>query len=395
MLRSLFSGITGLRAHQTMMDVVGNNIANVNTVGYKSSNVVFEDTLSQLVHSATAPQAGSGGINPAQVGLGVKVGSITANFNQGATQLTGRSTDAMIQGDGFFVVNDGTQDLYTRAGAFNLDAAGHLTTADGAIVQGWMSVGGVINANASPTGIQLPIGTLLAPTATTAMALGGNIPSTAAVGTALVTSVTTYDGQGNPVPVTSTFTKTGADAWTMALTGAVPASTAITFNPATGALVTASPIAVTIGGNPLSVDITQLTQYGQGNTLATLSQNGAAMGTLQGFTLAPDGQLIGVFSNGLKQPLAQIAMASFNNPGGLEKVGSSSFRASGNSGDPQIGAAGANGRGSLTGGALESSNVDLAAEFTNLIVAQRGFQANSRVITASDQILQDLVNLKN
>lgn len=394
MLRSLFSGISGLRAHQMMMDVVGNNIANVNSLGYKSSNVVFEDTLSQFVRNSGSSQGGTAGVNAAQVGLGVKIAGISTNFNQGAAQLTGRSTDLMIQGDGFFVVNDGTQELYTRAGSLTLDATGNLATPDGAIVQGWTAANGVINSNAAPSDIQLPMGTLLAPVATTTMSLGGNVPADAGVGTALVTTITTYDGQGNAVPVTATLTKTGAEAWDMALTNATPATVALTFNAATGALVTASPVGVTIGGNALSIDISQLSQYGAGNTLAALSQDGSAMGTLQGMSLSADGTLVGVFSNGLKQNLAQIAMASFNNPGGLEKVGNSSFRTSVNSGNAQIGVAGSSGRGMLAGGALEMSNVDLAAEFTNLIVAQRGFQANSRVITASDEILQDLVNIK-
>lgn len=395
MLRSLFSGITGLRAHQLMMDVVGNNIANVNSVGYKSSNVEFEDTLSQQVQNAGSPQASQGGINPAQVGLGVKLAGIATNFSQGAAQLTGRSTDLMIQGDGFFVASDGGQQVYTRAGAFTLDAAGHLTTPNGALVQGWTAVNGVINTNATPAGITLPIGTLLPPVATSSVALGGNLPATAAVGTALVTSITTYDGQGKAVQMPFTFTKTATDTWDMAAAGATPATTSLGFDPATGTLLTASPVALTVGGRTVNVDITQLSQFGGGNTLAALSQNGSTMGSLQGFTLSPDGTLVGSFSNGLKQPLAQIALATFNNPGGLEKVGNSAFRTSVNSGTPQIGVAGSGGRGMLAGGALEMSNVDLAAEFTNLIVAQRGFQANSRVITTSDEILQDLVNLKH
>ena len=137
MLRSLFSGISGLRAHQQMMDVTGNNIANVNTTGYKSSQVVFQDTLSQMVNAAGAPQNGQGGTNPAQVGLGVRAASVNANFSQGAAQTTGKSGDMMIQGDGFFVTKSGGETLYTRAGSFTFDANGSLTTPNGQIVQGW------------------------------------------------------------------------------------------------------------------------------------------------------------------------------------------------------------------------------------------------------------------
>jgi len=167
MLRSLFSGISGLRAHQQMMDVTGNNIANINTTGYKASQTTFQDTLSQLVRAAGAPQAGGGGTNPAQVGLGVRLGGIENNFSQGAAQTTGRNTDLMIQGDGFFVVQNAGQQLYTRNGSFSFDTNGQLTTSDGGLVQGWAANGaGVINTNATASPVTLPTGTLLPPTPT-------------------------------------------------------------------------------------------------------------------------------------------------------------------------------------------------------------------------------------
>src|SRR3954470_21518787 len=147
MLRSMFSAISGLRAHQTKMDVVGNNIANVNTVGFKSSSTVFEDTLSQVLRNGSAPTADSAGTNPAQVGLGVKVAGITTNFSQGSTQNTGRSTDFMISGDGFFMTRSGNENLYTRAGSFDFDGSGNLVTPDGAILQGWMATDGVVDPN--------------------------------------------------------------------------------------------------------------------------------------------------------------------------------------------------------------------------------------------------------
>ena len=394
MLRSLFSGISGLRAHQTMMDVVGNNIANVNTAGYKESSAVFEDTLSQMVQNSTAPTGTTGGVNPTQVGLGVRLGGVSTNFGQGSTQLTGKSTDLMIQGDGFFVVNDGSQDLYTRAGSFTLDANGSLTTPDGAIVQGWNAVNGVVNTQASPSGINLPVGLQIPPTATSTVGLGGNIPATAAVGDSFTTTINTYDAQGTVVPESFTFTKTATDTWSMGATNATPATSTVTFDPASGKITSASPVALTVGTQAVSVDLTKLTQFGQSNTLAALTQNGSATGSLQSFSVQPDGVVMGVFTNGVKQPIAQVAVATFNNPGGLEKAGNTDFVAGPNSGVPQIGVAGTGGRGSLVGGALEMSNVDLATEFTNLIVAQRGFQANSKIITASDEILQDLVNLK-
>lgn len=403
MLRSLFSGVTGLRTNQTMMDVVGNNIANVNTVGFKSSQTVFEDTLSQLVQGAGAPQPtqGLGGTNPAQVGLGVKLAGISTNFAQGAAQLTGRSTDMMIQGDGFFLVNSGGQTLYTRAGAFSIDGSGQLVTPNGAVVQGWQGVAGVLNTNASPSGIKIPAGVQLPPKQTANVALGGNLPAGATVGTNVVASITAYDSQGVQHAMTYSFTNTGANAWNLVVTdgtGAPSAPIALAFN-ASGAMTTpASPFTATYnfngGTNNVKMDLSGITQYGGAGTASALSQDGSAAGGLQTFAISPDGTVVGVFSNGLRQPLAQISLATFNNPPGLEKVGDSMYRASVNSGAAQLGVAGTGGRGSLAGGALEMSNVDLAAEFTNLIISQRALQASSKVITASDEVLQDLVNLK-
>ncbi len=392
MLRSLFAGITGLRSNQAMMDVVGNNIANVNTVGFKSSQTVFEDTLSQLVQGAGAPQGAQGGSNPAQVGLGVKLAGITTNFAQGAAQLTGRSTDMMIQGDGFFLVKNSGETLYSRAGAFSLDGSGQLVTPDGAVVQGWAGVNGVINANGSPSGVKIPIGVQLPPKPTANVKLGGNLPAGATVGTNVVASITTYDTQGTQHSMTYSFTNTAANSWNLVVTdGANPPSapSALVFN-ASGQLTSAS--SVTIGG--VALDLSGLTQFGGAGTASALSQDGTAAGSLQTFSISPDGTLVGVFSNGLKQSLAQISLATFNNPPGLEKVGGSMYRSSVNSGAPQLGVAGNGGRGMLAGGVLEMSNVDLAAEFTNLIISQRALQASSKVITASDEVLQDLVNLK-
>jgi flagellar hook protein FlgE len=398
MLRSLFSGISGLRVHQTMMDVTGNNISNVNTAGFKTSQSVFEDTLSQMLKSAGAPQGGGGGTNPAQVGLGVRLAGVNTNFTQGGTQNTGRSTDLMINGDGFFVVRSGGETMYTRSGAFNFDTNGVMTGPGGAVVQGWMATNGVINPNAGATDVKLPMGTLLQPTVTSQAVVGGNLPGDLAVGTSKSTSIPTYDAQGNAIDLAVSFTKTSATTWDVTLThgAATSGPTAITFNASGGAPNTATPPAtsttVTVAG--ITVNLAGLTNYAGTSTVSALSQNGSAMGSLQSFTISPDGTLVGVFSNGLKQPLAQIGMAAFNNPSGLEKAGGSMFRTTVNSGAPQLGTAGSGGRGGLQNNTLEMSNVDLAQEFTNLIIAQRGFQANSKVITTSDELLNDLVNLK-
>ena len=283
MLRSLFAGISGLRVNQTMLDVTGNNIANANTTGFKSSSTVFQDTLSQMLTASAGANAGRGGTNAIQVGLGVQLAATNTNFNQGAAQTTGRATDLMIQGDGMFVVQKGAELLYTRAGAFTFDNTGTLVNPSGNRVQGY-----ALDAAGLPTGGLVDV--------------------------------------------------------TLATTGLTP---------------------------PVPAGV-QLTSYNIGS----------------------DGKLRGIFDDGIQRDMAQIAIADFTNPMGLEKVGETSYRESANSGAVQLGVSGEGGRGSLIGGAVEMSNVDLSAEFTNLILAQRGFQASSRVITTSDQVLEDLVNIK-
>jgi flagellar hook protein FlgE len=405
MLRSLFSGISGLRAHQQMMDVTGNNIANVNTTGYKSSQAVFQDTLSQMVNAAGAPQNGAGGTNPAQVGLGVRLASITNNFGQGAAETTGRSSDMMIQGDGFFVVKSGGESLYTRAGSFSFDANGSLTTPNGQIVQGWSAdADGKVNTAGAPDGIKLPIGVSLAPTETKNITFTGNLSNEAVVGDTKDIPVAVYDKNGASNTTDFKFTKTDATTWTVALPDGTSAP--ITFtngkavgdpDPATGEDTGKKTLSGTnADGTPYSftIDVHDLTQY-SGNTEARVSNSdGSGAGTLSSYTVSNTGQIVGVFSNGLKQTLGQLALANFNNVNGLEKIGDSMFRSTVNSGLAQVGPAGSQGLGLITSGALEMSNVDLAQEFTNLVIAQRGFQANSRVITTSDEILQELVNLK-
>ena len=403
MLRSLFSGISGLRSHQTMLDVTGNNIANVNTTGFKSSQTQFQDALSQVVQNASGAQAGTGGTNPAQVGLGVRVAGVTTNFTQGASQLTGRSTDMMIQGDGFFAVRKGTDTFYTRAGGFDFDATGHMVLpGEGALVQGWAAVNGVIDTNGPLTDLKVPAGTLMGAVATTSATYGGNLQSDAAVGTVIQRAVTAYDSTGVERQISMTLTK-AASGWTMSASDgtatypAAPATSIPLVFTAAGALDPAASGLTGTGSFALgavTVDMSKVTGFAGVQTIAASTQDGHSAGTLQAFSLGADGTITGSFSNGLKQAIGRIALASFTNPAGLEKAGGSLFRTTVNSGNAQVGAAGTGGRGGLAGGALEMSNVDLSSEFTNLIIAQRGFQANSRVITTSDEVLQELVNLK-
>jgi flagellar hook protein FlgE len=284
MLRSLFAGISGLRVNQAMLDVTGNNIANANTVGFKSSSTIFSDTLSQMLTSAASPSAanGRGGSNPIQVGLGVQLAATNTNFNQGANQTTGRATDLMIQGDGLFAVQKGTSVVYTRAGAFSFDQDSNLVAPGGGLVLGY----------------------------------------------------TTFDAAGN---------HTGA------------------------------PGAITLPADDGATPTPHL---------------------LKAYDIGADGRITATFDDASTAVVAQVAIANFTNPMGLAKVGSTSFGVTANSGPVQYGVAGEGSRGEIVPGSVEMSNVDLAAEFTNLILAQRGFQASSRVITTSDQVLEELVNLK-
>ena len=417
MLRSMFSGVSGLRSHQTMVDVIGNNIANVNTVGYKSSSIIFQDLLSQGITGAGLPTGASGGTNPAQVGLGVKVAGISVAHTQGAAQLTAKSTDLSIQGDGFLAVRNSVGEiLYTRAGSLDFDAFGRLVTPSGAVLQGWNAdATGALNTNASVSDISMPLGQQLQPEATESVQLGGNLDADSVAGTVVSTSIEIFNTQGAPRILNVEMTKTAnPNEWAITANadfdqdGTPDAITVtggpLTFDPVTGqqtsGAITIDPGAANGYPNPITLDTggpndaEALTQFAGESGAAMLRQDGFRLGALQSFTIGADGTVTGVFSNGANRPLGRIALATFTNPSGLEKAGDATFRQTVNSGNAQIGQAGDGGRGTILGSTLEMSNVDLAREFTNLIVAQRGYQANSRVITSSDELLQELVNLK-
>jgi flagellar hook protein FlgE len=377
-----------------MLDVTGNNIANVNTQGFKASSVEFQDTLSQMTKGASAPSATSGGTNAAQVGLGVQVAGIATNFTQGSSQATGKATDMMISGDGFFVVQQGGETLYTRAGSLGQDAQGRLVTPDGALLQGWPADANGAVANGGPVGNLALSSQILSPAQqTTKATASGNLPADG-TGSPLTRDIQVFDQSGKASSVSLTFTYSnpaGTPTWAVSLDGGATTGATLTFG-ADGKLTSPGNTLTTATG--VVVDFSTVTGYSGLSTMTAKSDNGGPAGTLESFTLSKDGTIVGSFSNGAKQAVGQIALASFTNPGGLEKAGSSSYRASANSGTASMGTAGTAGLGTLVAGSLEMSNVDLSQEFTNLIVAQRGFQANARIITTSDTVLQELIDLK-
>ncbi|MCU1405991.1 MAG: flagellar hook protein [Glaciihabitans sp.] len=388
MLRSLYSGISGLRSHQTMLDVTGNNIANVNTTGFKGSAVQFQDTLSQTLTDGGAATDDTGATNPAQVGLGVKVAGTSTNFAQGAGQATGRATDLMISGDGFFAVQSGGETLYSRAGALNFDTDGRLVTADGGLVQGWSATNGVVNTGGALSTVTLSAKAINPAAATTSVTFSGNLPSDATA--PLVRDFEVYDAAGNSTTRTVTLTPSATVDGQWTITDSAGNTTGNLVFGADGTLVGDG--IRNLGG--ISLDFSASTGAAKVNTFGITEQSGHAAGTLTSYSIGKDGTVTGAFSNGTTAAIAQIALATFANTGGLEKTGGSYYSATPSSGAATLGVPGQGGVGSLDAGYLEMSNVDLSQEFTNLIVAQRGFQANARIITTSDEVLQELTNLK-
>ncbi|BCV24929.1 flagellar hook protein FlgE [Gelria sp. Kuro-4] len=443
MMRSMYAAVSGLRNHQTRMDVIGNNIANVNTIGFKKSRVTFRDAFSQILRGASRPEGGQGGTNPMQVGLGMVLGSIDTIHTKGNTQTTGNMTDLAIDGAGYFILNSGSgSPVYTRAGAFRFDGEGNFVNPDGLKVQGWYldeqgnrlaGPGGTVDPTADPTDLALiPALTKSPPKPTSSVKLSGNLDAGTAAGESFTRSFTVYDKLGNPYSVSVRFTPTtNANEWTWEIPN--PASTTTPFVSGTltfGADGTFSSVSVdasngdkwsgtvnqsgssvtltfspdgTIDNPPYSqddcpqtFDFSGITQYAdpRGESLINVTQDGYTKGDLEEITVDAGGVVSGSYSNGVSRPLLKVALATFTNPGGLISKGGSLFAVSNNSGAPEVSEPGSGQAGAIAPSSLEMSNVDLSEEFTDMIVTQRGFQANSRVITVSDEMLQELVNLK-
>ena len=432
MVRSLYSAVSGLNTHMNEMDVIGNNIANVNTTAYKSQSLSFSDMLYQTTRNSSAATATMGSVNARQIGLGSKTGAIATNIStQGAVQTTNLPFDMMISGNSFFIVNNGAENLYTRDGTFTVNDAGDLVTrSNGYYVQGWTSSDGktvaATGATAKLSFINAANKTSAAQS-TTAETFSGNIDgkeSALSASTGKTVTAGVYGSDGKNYTLSFKLTDAGdsdSSTYTMTLAGVTDASgNSVTlpanadinlkYNSSDGKLVSANGAAsgivsinlpASVGGS-LSLDFSASTNYAGTTGASTIKTamgdtdgNGAGRpeGTMNGITVSKNGMINATYSNGDKKVLCQIAVAEFANASGLEKAGDNLYQATPNSGAAQTMDVTKDG-GSIATGVLEASNVDLADEFTRMITAQRGFQANSRVITTTDTMLSELKQMK-
>jgi flagellar hook protein FlgE len=404
--------LSGLTASSTALSAIANNLANLNTVGYKQSRAMFRDLFYQ-----TLGTSGSG--NPIQIGAGAAIGAIATTFSPGSVESSGVPTDVAIMGDGFFVVEKDGITQYTRAGNFQVGSDGLLRTEDDQLVMGYPAVNGQVSLSGALSTLQLGKGQISPPAATSTIQTRTNLDATADVGDGFSTHITIYDSLGASHVVTLQFAKAAQNSWTYQAT--LPAADTggagnptvlragtLTFDgnghlTAPAADVTGIAMSGLVSG---AADMTfdwklfdaggsgMMTQMAAASSTASTSQDGFASGTLLDFAIGSDGVIQGSFSNDKTMVIGQIALANFANVQGLSRTGKNCFAGTLASGASVIGTPGNGGRGTLAGGALELSNVDIAKEFAQMILAQRGFQANARAITTFDEITQDTINLK-
>jgi flagellar hook protein FlgE len=395
-MSALQTGVSGMLAHQTRMDAIGNNITNANTVGFKTTRMLFADAFYD-----------AGGTD-APIGQGVLVATADANQGQGSMTATGRTLDVAIEGEGFLTVTDGTYMYYTRNGALGLDAAGNLVH----LVSGMRVVAlpptstPADAASVTPAStMQVPLGQTSVARATGQMNLGGNLDSRSAAGANAQLTARVYDSLGAGHDLTLAFTRSAtAGQWDVTgtspdgtVTVTAPAQVAFDANgrPTTGALALQLTLTTPGGATPtipVNLSVANVTQLAEENSTALRSQDGLPPGVLTGVTVNTDGAVMGVYSNGLTDRLGQLVSSIFTNKGGLERFRDSLYRASQDSGLATFGIPGGTGHGSFQSGQLEASNVNLAQEFADMILTQRGFQASSRVVTVADEMLQVLMN---
>lgn len=410
MIRSLSTAVSGLRGHQIKLDVIGNNIANVNTVAFKKSQARFEDLLSQTMQGATAPMV-RGGVNPSQVGMGMRVSSIMDNHYQGPIQNTDWETDLAIEGAGYFIVSDGREYFYTRDGSFGRDASGHLVNVNGLRLMGWVGTESVARAELVP--LHIPLGEQAVAKATSQISFAGNLDVRTAAGDHYSYEQFIFDSLGRCYFVEFIFSPTAVDnTWTCEVlsedlaigAGGAPGVPAVlgtlVFTP-DGNLDTASSTINNLTASPGGATPLDITLNFQGSTqLAGLSnllvreQDGFTTGELVSFEIGRAGTITGTYSNGMVENIGQVPLAFFTNPEGLIKEGGNLYQVTSNSGEARLGLPGTEGRGLIRSSSLEMSNADIAVEFTELITTSRAFQANTRVVTTSDEILMEVINMK-
>ncbi len=403
--------LSGLAASSDSLNVIANNLSNLNTDGYKNQSLNFADVFNQM-------QGVSGNGDPIQIGSGVHVSGQTSNFTNGTVSSTGISSNMALQGNGFFVVNANGQQSFTRDGDFTVNSSGQLCTPQGQLVLGYPAVDGVVSTTAALAPINVNQASNIPAVATSNFQLDANLDASAAVGDTFSTPITVYDSLGTSHVMTVQFTNTAPNTWgySISLPAADTGGTGTSTTLATGTLnfsssgqltAPASPITgisipnLADGAAPmtLSWDLTgsggtpTLTQQDASSAATATSQNGYGVGTLTGYSVLADGTVQGQFSNNQTMSLGQVAVASFANVQGLTQLGSNDYQATFASGTAVIGQAGAGGNGSITGGAVEESNVDLSTEFANMIVAQQGYEANAKVLTTMDQVSQATIQL--
>jgi flagellar hook protein FlgE len=415
MFAAFSTALSALDANGVAVDVVGNNLANLNTSGFKESAAYFRDLVSESL-----------GAGQTQLGFGVASPLTIREFTQGAIQASSGSLDAAIQGNGFFVVNNNGATEYTRAGSFQVDLSGNLLTPTGEQVQGWMATNGVVNTGAPIGNITVPVGALQSPRGTQNITLTANFNAAATPDSATSTTsdwaapITIYDSLGASHVITMNFAETAPNTWSCTATipgadvGAASPQTigtgTLTFG-ANGQLLTpaaGSPIALTITGltdgatSPQTVNwnlwnaagtASTLTQFSQPSATAGNTQDGAAAAQLTGVTMGNGGQLMASYSNGQQAVVGEVALASIRNPQTLVAAGNNLFQVSAETAAPAVGVQGTGGRGTIVGGALESSNVDIAQELTDLIVLQSAYQANAKVVTTVSTLAQATTQL--
>jgi flagellar hook protein FlgE len=418
MFTTFSTALSALNATSTAIDVVGNNLANMNTTGFKGSDLSFRDLISQATGNGTSET---------QVGLGTATPLTVQQFTQGAIQTNSGPLDAAIQGEGFFITQSPQGNTYyTRDGTFQEDSSGNLLTSTGAQVQGWNATTstGVIDTSGAISGIRIPSGALSPPVATTKMSVDLNLNSaaTADATSDFSTPVTVYDSLGKSHILTVSFQKTDTNTWSyqVSIPGAdVTAGTAgtpydipnasgtMTFDtngqltsPAAGSTI---PVAIpglsdgatdlNINWDPYNNGAGRITQFGQASAASASSQDGATAAELVSVSISDGGAITAQYSDGVQSTVGQLALAAISNPNTLVDVGNNDYQLSAATADPSVGTPGTGGRGTVVGGALESSNVDLATQFTNLITFQRSYEANAHVVTTADQLSQDTINL--